>query len=461
VLGGGGLYDLIIIGGGPAGYAGAIAAGRITGNRVLVFEGERVGGTCLNIGCIPTKYFLDKGILVEKIRHLEKERIFRDVGAFSFSHIVKGKDAVVRQLTDGVAGLLKKHKVELVQGFATMIAPDTVRCGGKEYQAKHILIATGSEPFVPPIPGAELAIGSTEALALRKLPPRLAVIGGGVVGIELASAFRAFGSEVTVLEMMPKLFPGEQPELVAQVQKQLESAGVTLMLGAKVTGITQDSGAKCVRYEDGKGAVSLSADVVLMAVGRKARLTGIDTKKLGLATDTKGNLLVDEYLQTSLPQVYAAGDIVGGWQLAHSAYAEAECAVENIFSEKRAVNLSAIPRCIYTIPPFAAVGMTTKAADAAGIAYNTGSFPYAASGMALAEDATTGMAMLLSEKATGRIIGAHIFGECAHELIGTATMAVGTSLTVKQWERLITAHPSLSEILQEAMLASIGMARHI
>ncbi len=453
------MYDLIILGGGPAGYAAAIVAGR-QGKKTLLFEGQRVGGTCLNVGCIPTKYLLDKGGFLCRLRGLTGAGILKEAGRFSYSRIAKGKDAVVKKLTDGVAGLLHRHGVETVAAFAELAAPGLVKADGKEYRARNILIATGSEPSVPPIPGVEHTVNSTDLLAMTKPPRRLIVIGGGVIGVELATAMRAFGSEVTVVEMLPGLFPGEEPEMVKAVAAGLTKAGIDVVTNARVTGIAAHAGGKRVAWEKDGSRSEREADIVLLASGRKPRLTGIDAAKLGLVL-ARGAVAVDQYMRTNLPAVYAAGDAAGGWQLAHAAYAEAEGAVANMFGEERPVDLSVMPRCVYTMPPFAAVGATTAELDRKGIGYNVGRFPYAACGMALAEDATEGAAMVLSGKESGTILGAHIVGEAAHELISIAALAVAARLTVHQWERVITPHPSLAEILPEAALAGIGLARHI
>lgn len=454
------MYDLIILGGGPAGYAAAIAAGR-KAKRVAVFEGETVGGTCLNVGCIPTKYLLDKGSLVERIRDLTISGFFKGAGQFSYSRIIRGKDEVVKKLTEGVAGLLKRHKVDLIKGFAELASPGVVMCGGKKYQAENILVATGSAPWSPPIPGIELAQNSTQMLAETKVPKRLVVIGGGVIGIELASAMKAFGSRVIVLEMMPELFPGEERDIISLVVSHLKQTGVDVRTGAKVTGITKVGMEKQITWEQKGKTETVAADCVLAASGRKARLTGIDTAALGLKIDNKGNLAVDKRMRTSVPKIYAAGDVAGGWQLAHSAYYEAECAVEDMFGAGFDADQTVMPRCVYTLPPFAAVGMTKNQIHAVGMECNVGRFPFAACGMALAEDAPEGMAMVLSDKKTGKILGAHLFGASTHELIPTAAMAIAAGVTVHQWEKIITPHPSLSETLQEAALAGLGLARHI
>jgi dihydrolipoamide dehydrogenase len=454
------IYDLMVIGGGPAGYAAAIAAGRL-GKQVVLFEGEQLGGTCLNVGCIPSKYLLDKAALLEKIRTLSEQQIFRDAGSFSFSRIQKGKDAVVRKLTQGVGALLRSSKVTVVNGNAHMMAPGEVLCSGSTYQSTYTLIATGSKASAPPFPGAEtLTIGSTEALSLQVVPKRLVVIGGGVIGLEMASAFRAFGSQVTVIEMLGGLLTEEDADAASELTHLLKARGIDIRTGATVSGVEQQAESKLVSFRDSNGVHQLSADVVLLATGRKANLAGIDCKALGIKLDPKGFIAVDPYLQTSVKRVYAAGDVAGGWQLAHSAYQEAEVAVENIFGQRLAIDESTMPRCVYTMPPFAAVGLTKRQADERDLKVVVGTFPFAASGMALAEDAAEGTVRVLVNEATDQVIGVQIVGHGAPEMIATATMAIVVGMTVNQWRRVITAHPSLGEALKEAVLDSRKLSLH-
>ncbi len=450
----------MVIGGGPAGYAGAIAAGR-QGKSVLLFEGGHVGGTCLNVGCIPTKYLLDKAGMLERIREMTEMGIFKDAGKFSFSKIQKGREAVVKKLVGGVAYLLKSCGVTVVNGFAELTAPGEAICDGKKYTARYTLIASGSKPIEPPIEGLKgNSIGSTEALALEKVPKKLLVIGGGVIGLELASAYHAYGSKVIVLEMLDKLMPGEDYESMIELAKILKSKGIDIRTSTKVKKIENRGSDKLVHFEDGSGMHSVQVDAVLLAAGRKASLKGIDAAKLGLKLDERGNILVDGFMRTNLTDVYAAGDAAGGWQLAHSAYTEAETAIENMFGEQHEASLSVMPRCIYTLPPYAAVGMTRQQADKKGIACKVGQFKYSANGMALVEDASEGTARVLLEEATGKILGVQMVGLGATEMIATAAMAIASGVTAKQWSKMITAHPSLSEILHEAVQDSLGNSLH-
>ena len=358
-------FDILVIGGGPGGYSLAINAAK-RGCKVALFEKEHVGGTCLNVGCIPTKYLVDKAIAMEKVRSLVDRGIFRDAGSFSFRKIQQGKSEVTGKLVGGVQFLMKKHGVELVSGTAQLKADRVVACNGQEYQGKHVVIATGSEPMMIPVPGHEHCIDSTGALGLQKLPRSMVVMGGGVIGLELACAFAAYGTEVTVVEMMPELMPREQKEAVRIVLKELKKLGIRLLTGTKMLRVEKNDPLLRAVYETDGQEGSTDCEQVLMAAGRRTNLSGIDAAALGLALDEKKCIVVDSHQRTNLPGVYAIGDVVGGYQLAHAAYAEGEAALADILGEDKPMGTVPVPVCTYTIPCFASVGLTTEAAKAAG-----------------------------------------------------------------------------------------------
>ena len=451
-------YDVLVIGGGPGGYSTAIAAAK-AGLKVALFEKENLGGTCLNVGCIPTKYLVDKAGTMEKIRSLTGNGIFRDAGMFSFKKIQEGKAKVVSKLTGGVGSLLKGSGVTVVKGEAKLCKGKTVSCGGTDYKGKNVVIATGSEPVIIPIPGADKTINSTQALALEKVPRRFTVIGGGVIGLELASAFASFGSEVTVIEMLPELCPNEQPEAVRMLKNALKKHGLNILNGAKVLSVNDEPDGLSVSYEKGGKQEKVGADKVLMAIGRRPVLAGIDAAELGLELAPRNFIKVDQYQQTNLKGVYAIGDVAGGFQLAHAAYAEGETALASILGEKKPLDVSVMPRCIYTIPCFAAVGMTTEKAKEAGYEPVLGSFSYEGNGMALAEGAG-GMTYAIMDKASGKTLGFQIVGENSSELIAAAAEAVKSGKTAAEWETTVVAHPSLAEMLKEAALDAFGKAVH-
>lgn len=449
-------YDLLVIGGGPGGYACAIKAAKAS-MRVAIFEKESFGGTCLNVGCIPTKYLLDKAGGLEKIRMLTEAGIYKDAGMFNFKEIQRQKTNVVEKLVGGIKGLLKHHNVAVFKGEAILKAGKVVECNGKQYTAENIVIATGSRPAMINIPGVEHAITSTDLLAIQTIPNRLVVIGGGVIGLELSSAFNSFGSEVTIVEMMNSLLPQEQPQAVAQLKKTLEKNGLTFHLSARVNRIEKRDGVcRTIFMVDGK-EVSVESDVVLMAVGRKANIECIASDSKIALTDSK-QVKVDRYLQTSVDGVYAIGDVIGGYQLAHAAYAEAESVVDTILAKetKMPYDDSVMPRCVYTIPAFAAVGKTTKQAEGETV---LGTFSYEANGMALAEEAK-GSVYVIMDKRHKNTVGVQIVGEHAPELISLATAAVAKRFTFDDWKHLVIAHPSLSEMVKEAALDAFKSALH-
>ena len=451
-------FDILVIGGGPGGYSFAINAAK-HGKKVALFEKEHLGGTCLNVGCIPTKYLVDKANAMEKVRALVKKDIFRDAGSFSFRKIQQGKGEVTGKLVGGVKYLLKKQGVEIVEGEAVLKKDRVVTCGGKDYQGEQVVIATGSVPMMIPVPGYELCIDSTGALNLQRLPKSMVVMGGGVIGLELACAFAAYGTEVTVVEMMPELMPREQKEAVKIVVNAMKKLGIGLMTGAKMLRIEKTGEGLRAVYEVNGMEAYTDCEQVLMATGRRTNLTGIDWKKLELALDEKQCIVVDAYQRTNLPGVYAIGDVVGGYQLAHAAYAEGEAALAHILGEDKPYGSVPVPVCTYTIPCFASVGLTTEGAKAAGYEPVLGSFQYEANGMALAEGAS-GAVFAVMDKESRKTLGVTIVGENSSEMIALATSAVADGLTVEQWEGMIVAHPSLCEMVREAALDAFGMSVH-
>lgn len=451
-------YDVLIIGGGPGGYSLGIAAAK-KGMKVALFEKEHLGGTCLNVGCIPTKYLVDKANSMEKVRALVKKDIFRDAGTFSFKQIQKGKSEVTGKLVGGVKFLLNKAGATVIDGEAVLKKDRVIVCNGKEYQGKYVVIATGSVPMMIPVPGYELCIDSTGALNLPTLPRSMVVMGGGVIGLELACAFAAYGTEITVVEMMPELMPREQKEAVKIVVNDIKKMGIALKTGAKMLRIEKNGAMLRAVYEiDGKEEYT-DCEQVLMAAGRKTNLSGINAEELGLVMDQKKCIMVDSHQRTNLEGVYAIGDVVGGYQLAHAAYAEGEAALSDMLGEDKPYGTMPVPVCTYTIPVFASVGMTTESAKAAGYEPVMGTFDYSANGMALAEGAE-GRVFVIADKATTKTLGITIVGENSSEMIAMATSAVADRLTTEQWEKMVVAHPSLCEMVREAALDAFGKSVH-
>ncbi len=451
-------FDILVIGGGPGGYSLAIAAAR-KGLKVALFEKEHLGGTCLNIGCIPTKYLVDKANTLEKLRGLVKKEIFMEAGSLNYQQVQKGKSDVTAKLVGGVSFLLKKSGVTVITGEAVLKADRVVECGGQQYSGKNVVIATGSVPMMIPVPGYEYCIDSTGALALPTLPASMVVMGGGVIGLELACAFAAYGTQITVVEMMPELLPREQKEAVRILTREMKKLGIVLKTGAKMLRIEKNGQLLRAVYEIGGAEESVDCEQVLMAAGRRTNLTGIDAQALGLALDQKHCIVVDDHLRTNLPGVYAIGDVVGGYQLAHAAYAEGEAALADILGEDKPYGTMPVPVCTYTLPVLASVGLTTEAAAQAGYEPVMGSFDYSANGMALAEGAV-GRVFVVADKATTKTLGVTIVGENSSEMIAFAVAAVAEGWTTDQWEKTIVAHPSLCEMVREAALAAFGRSVH-
>ena len=451
-------FDILVIGGGPGGYSLAIAAAR-KGLKTALFEKEHLGGTCLNIGCIPTKYLVDKANTLEKLRGLVKKEIFMEAGSLNYQQVQKGKSDVTAKLVGGVSFLLKKSGVTVITGEAVLKADRVVECGGQQYSGKNVVIATGSVPMMIPVPGYEYCIDSTGALALPTLPASMVVMGGGVIGLELACAFAAYGTQITVVEMMPELLPREQKEAVRILTREMKKLGIVLKTGAKMLRIEKNGQLLRAVYEIGGAEESVDCEQVLMAAGRRTNLTGIDAQALGLALDQKHCIVVDDHLRTNLPGVYAIGDVVGGYQLAHAAYAEGEAALADILGEDKPYGTMPVPVCTYTLPVLASVGLTTEAAAQAGYKPVMGSFDYSANGMALAEGAV-GRVFVVADKATTKTLGVTIVGENSSEMIAFAAAAVAEGWTTDQWEKTIVAHPSLCEMVREAALAAFGRSVH-
>ena len=451
-------FDLIVIGGGPGGYSAAITAAK-RGLKTALFENTHLGGTCLNEGCVPTKYLADKAEAIERVRALTAEEIFRDPGFFSFKKIQQGKRAASAKLVSGVKFLLEKAGVQVINGQARLEPERVVLCGGEEYRAQNVILSTGAKPVMIHVPGWEHCIDSTGALELTALPKSMVVVGGGVIGLEMATAFSSYGAEVTVLEMMESLLPGELPEAVRYALSSMKKRGVRIKTGARLLRIEQRGKLLRACYELNGQEEAVEAEKVLMAVGRSANLAGIDAEKLGLQLDEQGFIRTDRYMRTNLQGVYAVGDVSGGIQLASVAYAEADAAVAHILGEDKPTGTVLIPTCIHTIPCFASVGYTPEKARQAGLDPVVGSFAYSANGMALAEGAS-GNLYVVTDKSSGRTIGVTIVGDGASEMIAFATQTVEKGMTVEEWEKTVVTHPSLSEMLKEAALDAFGRSVH-
>src|SRR5438874_7665587 len=455
-----GSFDVVVIGGGPGGYVAALRAAQL-GARTAIVEKDRMGGTCLVRGCIPTKALLQSSELYTMARDGAAFGLVADNVGFDWSAAQKRKGSVVDQLVKGVEGLLKAGGVTSFKGGARLTGKGGVAVSGDQLQAKNIIIATGSAVARIPLPGAELTIDSDQILELKEVPRRLAVIGGGVVGMEFAAMFAALGSKVTVLEMLPQVLAMVDTDLVAVYAKHLAKLGGEIHTDSKVSEVVKRNGALQVRFSTGGEGGAVDADQVLLAVGRVPYTQGLDAEKVGVKLE-RGRVVVDDHLRTTADGVWAIGDVIGGIMLAHVASYEGVCAVENIAGHAdRVPDYHAAPNCVYTDPEIAHVGLGEKEAKDKGIAVKIGRFPFAAAGRALTLGQTEGFVKVIADAQSGKLLGAHIVGPRATDLIAEATLAIQNGLTLEQVDLTIHAHPTLPESFMEAALAAQGRAVHI
>jgi dihydrolipoamide dehydrogenase len=453
-------FDVVVIGGGPGGYVAALRAAQL-GARAAVVERDRVGGTCLVRGCIPTKALLQSAELYTLAKAGAPFGVVSDKIVLDWSAALGRKTEVVDKLVKGVEGLLKAGGVTVVRGTACLAGKGVVDVSGERIQAKDIVIATGSAVARIPLKGAEHTIDSDQILELKDIPGRLAIIGGGVVGMEFAAMFAALGTKVTVFEMLPQVLPMVDADLVTVYSKHLAGLGGEIHTDAKVEEVGKHKGGLQVRFSSGGEGGSIDADQVLLAVGRVPYTQGLEAEKAGVKLE-RGRVVVDEHLHTSADGIWAIGDVIGGIMLAHVASYEGVCAIENIVGGgNRTPDYHAAPNCIYTDPEIAHVGLGEKEAKEKGLDVKVGRFPFTASARALTLGQPEGFVKVVADASTGRLLGAHIIGPRATDLIAEATLAVQNGLTLEQIDLTIHAHPTLPESLMEAALAAQGRAIHI
>jgi dihydrolipoamide dehydrogenase len=450
-------YDAIVLGGGPGGYLAAERLGH-AGKKVLLVEKEYLGGTCLNVGCIPTKSLLNSAKLYQHALHGEQFGVTASGVAFDWPKVQAWKADVVAKLVAGVASTEKRVGVEVVFGHGTLVAPGVVEVDGERRTADHVVVATGSVPVMPPIPGAKdnpLVVDSTGLLAVESVPRRLVVIGGGVIGVEFASLFAAFGSQVEVVEMLPEILPFADADLAVRARRAL--ADVTFRLGCRVTAIEGGT----VLYTDAKGAEQRAeADLVLMAVGRRPLVDGWGAAEAGLEVGPRG-VVVDDTMRTNLPNVWAVGDVTGRSLLAHAAYRMGEIAAAHIIDTAAAsqrgqrLRVDTIPWAVYSMPEAAGVGLTEAQARARGHEVTTATVPLAVSGRFVAENGVRapGAVKLIADKGTRAVLGVHMLGNYAPETIWGAAVVLETELTVDDLRQVVFPHPTVSEAIREAAWA--------
>ncbi len=449
-------FDLIVLGGGPAGYLASERAG-YAGLSVLCIEERSVGGVCLNEGCIPTKTLLYSAKIFDGAAHGEKYGVSAEGLSIDHAKVIARKNKVVKTLVAGVSAALRANHVTLVNARGTITGKSdegyTVEAGGETYTGKRLLIATGSSPAVPPIPGLKEGIESgfvctnREILALTEKPEHLVVIGGGVIGLELASYFTSIGSKVTVIEMLDHIAGENDAELVSILQKGFEKRGVTFHLSAKVTEVT----ATGVKYEKDGATSEVACDKVLLSIGRRANTSGIGLESIHVLTQ-RGAIVTDAHMKTNQPEVYAAGDVNGKSMLAHTAYREAEVAVNIMLGKKDTMRYGAVPGVLYTNPELSSVGETEASAKAKGLDAACVKIPMRFSGRYLAEnEGGDGVMKLVVDNATKRVLGAQILSNYSSEFIVAVGTFIELGLTIDEIKEIVFPHPTVSEIVREAV----------
>jgi dihydrolipoamide dehydrogenase len=459
-------FDIAILGGGPGGYVAALHAG-VKGARVALVERDRVGGTCVTVGCIPSKALLDSSHAFHLAAHGEEHGIHVDNPRFVLAEAVARKDKVVAQLVGGVEQLLKLRKVELIKAEGTLVSPTQIRvkdaAGERTIDAKAVIVATGSKVGVPPIKGLADAkpLDNVSALALTNIPKRLVVIGGGVIGMELGTFFAEIGTQVTVLEMLPQPLAFAEPELVRVLLRALEPKGLKVLANAKVTDVNRKGPAVTVTAEIEGKTQTFEADEVLLGAGRVANYSGVE--QAGLTTNRLG-ITVDEHMRTNVKGVWAIGDCIGdprSPKLAHVASTQGEVAVDTILGEDARMDYDVVPNVVYTHPELASVGLTdAQAKEKFGDTVKSARFPFVASGRALALGESQGMTKIVTAGKDQRIVGVHIAGPQASEIIAEATLAMRLEATVEDVIATIHAHPTLAETFREAALVAAGRPIH-
>lgn len=445
-------YQVIIIGGGPAGYTAAETAGK-AGLSVLLFEKQNLGGVCLNEGCIPTKTLLYSAKTYDGAKHASKYAVTVSEASFDLSKIIARKSKVVRKLVLGVKSKLTSNNVTIINGEATILDKNKICCGEEIYECDNLILCTGSETFIPPISGIDTVNYWThrEALDNKELPASLAIVGGGVIGMEFASFFNSLGVKVTVIEMMDEILGGMDKELSALLRADYAKRGITFLLSTKVVSLAQSEEGVLVSYENADGAGNVTAEKLLMSVGRRPVTKGFGLENLNLQRTERGSILVNGQMESSLPGVYVCGDLTGFSLLAHTAVREAEVAVHAILGKTDTMSYRAIPGVVYTNPEIAGVGQTEESLIAKGIAYRAVKLPMAYSGRFVAEnEGVNGVCkVLLGDDDT--ILGAHVLGNPASEIITLAGMAIEMKLKAAEWKKIVFPHPTVAEIFREAL----------
>ena len=458
--------DLVVLGSGPGGYPAAIRAAQLGASVIIVEQAETVGGTCLNVGCIPTKAMVQSAHAFNDAQgHFAQLGVRVGNVDLDFEQVQSNRRGIVDGVVKGLAGLLKADGVQVVKGRGRFSGPNTLAVeGGEDVHFKSAVIATGSRPVAPPIPGIDhpRCIDSTGALELDAVPRRLAVLGGGVIGVEFASIYAQFGSAVTVVEMLPNLIGNEDIDAVAALQRAFRRRGIAVELGARATGVEERDGDLSLRYETAAGEnKQLEADVVLVATGRVANVEDIGLERLEVTAEPR-RIPVDSHMRTNVANIYAVGDVAANWQLAHTAFREGEVAAENALGHDSEIDYRSTPRCVYTDPEIASVGLSeAQARELHGEHVVTGTMPYAAIARAAMYGDRTGFVKIIGESRYGELLGMVAVGTQATELIEAGVVAIEAEATLETVGDSIAAHPTLGEATKEAALVALGRPLHI
>lgn len=454
-------YDVVVIGSGPAGYAAAFRAAQL-GGRVAMIEKDTLGGTCLNRGCIPTKSLLEAAGVLEQMRRADTLGLACDNPRADMAKLVERKDRHVAKLRGGVAQLAKGLGIEIVAGTGAIAARNAVSVqtaeGDRTLTTKAIIIASGSEPQVlASLPFDDRTVlSSTGLLERTTLPGSLLIVGGGYIGCEFATLFASLGARVTIVEMLEQLLPGQDARIARTLQASFKKRGITFHLGTQVERLDVGDGGATARLSSGE---TVEAETVLVSVGRRLNSEGLGLETVGVKTEN-GGIVVDEYLETNIPGIYAAGDVIGKWLLAHVGHHEGMTAAENAMGKMQTMDYRAVPVCVYTRPEIATVGMDGAQATAAGRDVITGRFPFAATSKAVVADEAEGFVQVVADAGTRQLLGVQIIGPHATELIGEAAVLVRTEATLTELVETIHPHPTLSEALMEAGLEALGRPLH-
>ncbi|MDJ0947405.1 MAG: dihydrolipoyl dehydrogenase [Alphaproteobacteria bacterium] len=460
-------YDLVIIGAGPGGYVAAIRAAQLGMKVACVDKRASLGGTCLNVGCIPSKAMLQSSHLYAEAAHdFASHGIKVAKVALDLKTMQARKEKVVEDLTKGVAFLFKKNKVDAVHGAARIKGPGEVEIDGKDVlKTQRILVATGSD--VMPLPGVEIdekqIVSSTGALDLAKVPKRMVVVGAGYIGLEMGSVWSRLGAEVTVIEFLDRILPGMDGEIAKQFQRILGRQGLTFKLGSKVTAAARNKTSVKLTVEPAKGgeAETVTADVVLVAIGRRPYTEGLGLEAVGVKVDNRGFIMVDERFETNVKGIFAIGDAVPGPMLAHKAEEEGVAAVELMAGQAGHVNYGTVPGIVYTWPEVATVGQTEEQLKEAGVAYKVGKFPFSANSRARCNQETDGLVKVLADAKTDQVLGVHIIGPEAGDMIHEAVVLMEFRGSAEDLARSFHGHPTFNEAVKEAALGVDGRSIHI